>query len=200
MTKNNLSDWISNVAFSGVFDGGKYTIKNLTVPTNGTAGHYPGLFKTIQGTVRNVAFTDVWLKGNCAVLAGSLSGNLTVSNVFIQVSKASGSYRTGIIVERVTSGAYLLKIEDVVAIMPGTANVQKVFGYCFNNATANLKNFYGIGIGTDLNNPYTTNGASGVINKDNVNFYTDLTTFNSATKTLTDFLTNCVATYLNANA
>ena len=196
---SSYTEWISNVAFSGVFDGGEYTIKNLTVPTNGTAGFYPGFFKTIQGTFRNVAFTNVWLKGNCAVLAGGLSGKLTVSNVFIQVSKASGAYRTGVIVERVTS-PYLLEIEDVVATMPGTANKQKVFGNTFSNATANLKNFYGIGIGTDLNNPYAENTPTGTLNKDNVNFYADLASFNSATKTLTTFLTSCVAKYLNANA
>ena len=196
---SDYSEWISNVEFTGTFDGGNHTIDCLTIPTNGTAGFYPGFFKTIQGTVKNVAFTNVWLKGNCAVLGGGLSGKLTVSNVFIQVTKASGAYRTSLIVERVTS-PYLLEIEDVVATMPGTANVQKVFGYCFNNATANLKNFYGIGIGTDLNSPYATSGGSGIINKDNVNFYADLAKFNSANKTLTDFLTSCVATYLNANA
>ena len=200
MSDNNIENWISTVAFTGTLDGGNHAIKNLTVPTNATANNtYVGLFKSIAGTVKNVAFTNVWLKGNCAVLAGSLTGNLTVNNVFIQVSKASGAYRTGVIVERVTS-AYTINIEDVVAMMPGTSNLQKVFGYCFNNATANLKNFYGISIGTDLNSPFTTHGGSGVINKDNANFYADLNDFNSATKTLTTFLTSCVDTYLNANA
>ncbi len=198
MTDNNIENWISSVAFTGTLDGGNHAIMNLTIPRKGD-GTYAGLFKSIQGTVRNVAFTNVWLKGECAVLAGSLTGNLTVNNVFIQVSKASGAYRTGIIAERVTS-AYTINIEDVVAMMPGTYVNQKLFGWGFTNATANLKNFYGISIGTDLNNPYAQIAPSGKINKDNANFYADLATFNPATKTLTTFLTSCVDKYLNANA
>jgi len=76
----------------GIFDGNGYTISNLTV------GHH-GLFGVIYGgTVKNVAFTNVTLKGdtneeNISLLAEQMV-NGTLENVYIQANELIGGNGT----------------------------------------------------------------------------------------------------------
>ncbi|MBE5751153.1 MAG: hypothetical protein E7357_01940 [Clostridiales bacterium] len=81
-----------NGGLKGIFDGNGYTISNLTV------GHH-GLFGVIYGgTVKNVAFTNVTLKGdtneeNISLLAEQMV-NGTLENVYIQANELIGGNGT----------------------------------------------------------------------------------------------------------
>ena len=73
--------------FTGTYDGGGYTISNLTIVR--------GLFSYVQGTVKNVRLNGVNISGNASVgsVAGSSKGvieHCSVSNVTV-----SGNFQIG---------------------------------------------------------------------------------------------------------
>ena len=86
--------WATGPSFSGTFDGGGFTISNLTI-TSGTG--YTGMFGQVTGTVENVvldqcAATDTnesYTKG-IGGLAGYNKG--TVTNCILTNSSVTASY------------------------------------------------------------------------------------------------------------
>ena len=86
------AEWTGIAGFRSVFEGNGHTISNLTV------GHH-GLFGLIYGgTVRNVGFTNVTLKGdtneeNLSFLAEQMI-DATLENVYIQAAEIVGGNGT----------------------------------------------------------------------------------------------------------
>lgn len=71
--------------FGGIYDGGLYTISNLTV-TSSTDNGFAGMFGSIGGTVKNLALVNVSItaSGNSAAaggIAGGCSG--TIQNCYV---------------------------------------------------------------------------------------------------------------------
>lgn len=91
-TLTHLGKYAQNGGLKGIFDGNGHTISNLTV------GHH-GLFGLIYGgTVRNVGFTNVTLKGdtneeNLSFLAEQMI-DATLENVYIQAAEIVGGNGT----------------------------------------------------------------------------------------------------------
>ncbi len=203
LAKNEIANWISKVTFTGTFDGGNHVIDQLVVPANGTAGAYVGLFANLSGTVRNVAFANVTIGGNCGVLAGVLTGNSLVENVFIYATKTSSSASTryGAIVGRAQNSGMTVTLKNLVIKMPGTATKESIFGWRLY-ATAILDHVYTIGLKTASPYPYADEKVNGSPSVTNSKYSADLAAFNTgvedATITLTPFLTTCVEAYLNA--
>ena len=119
----------------------------------------------------------------------------TVENVFIQVVKtnSSGSNRFGVICERQNNAA-AMNLKDVVIQMPGTATNEAIYGYTLKGVST-LTNVHCIGLPNEAASIHNTAGTSYF--SGTYTFHTDLATFNTAEKTLTEFLTSCVANYLN---
>ena len=182
--------WDSQVTFTGTLDGGNHAIKDLT-----TVSSSGGFFRVFSGTIKNVAFTNVTLVAGSAVIAfrgGETTS--TVENVFIQVVKtnSSTSNRFGVICERQNNAA-AINLTNVVIKMPGTAANEAIYGYTLKGQSV-LTNVHCIG----LPNEAASIQNAGTYFSGTYTLHTSLDAFNSATKTLTDFLTTCVATYLNA--
>ena len=182
-------EWNGNVTFTGTLDGANHAIKNLTTVANN------GFFKVLAGTVKNVAFTNVTLTAGTAVLAFR-GGEATskIENVFIQVTKtnSSGSNRFGVICER-QNNAVAMNLTNVLIVMPGTAANEAIYGYTLKGKST-LTNVHCIGLPDEAASVHNTTGTSYF--SGDYKFHTDLNAFNSAEKTLTEFLTSCVATYL----
>jgi len=184
-------EWNSTASFSGVFDGNNHAIKNLTT----VAGN--GFFKDINGaTIRNVAFVDVTLPSSSGVITYRPTGALVMENTFIEVTSTGAGGRLGAICER-SNNAVALNLTNVVISMPGTNANEAIYGYSLKGSSK-LTNVHCIGL---ANKTASVANASPVIASGSTyTFHTDLSAFNSANPTLTEFLTSCVTTYLNANA
>ncbi len=181
--------WESTVTFTGVFDGDYHTIKNLTSLASN------GFFKNINGaTIKNVAFTNVTLATGAGGLTYQPAGGFTVENVFMQISKTSSGGRPGAICERLNNNQASIKLQDVVISMPNTNSNEAIFGYALSGYSI-LANVHCIGL---PNEDASVSNVQPNINKgaSSYTFYSDINAFNTATKTLTDFLTNCVSSYL----
>ncbi|MBQ3493307.1 MAG: Ig-like domain-containing protein [Clostridia bacterium] len=110
-------EWDTQIKFNGVFDGGNYSISNLTTTANA------GLFKSATGTIKNVIFKNVELSGGMAGTIASSANTLVVENTFIQIDSISninawGSLQGGI-VERINAGATLTLRNCLVTIPQG---------------------------------------------------------------------------------
>ncbi len=179
--------WDSEVSFTGTFDGVNHTISNLTTVSGS------GFFQYLGGTVKNVAFTNVTLVAGTAVLCyqGGTT-TTTVENVFIQVVKTnkSGSNRFGVICERQNNAA-AMNLTNVVITMPGTATNEAIYGYTLKGQSV-LTNVHCIGLPNETESVQN----SGTYFSGTYTLHTDLDAFNAAEKTLTDFLSACVTTYL----
>ena len=190
--------WVSKITFTGTLDGNGHAIKNLTTSVNSTANGYQGLFQNLgEGAIiKNVAFVNVTMGANSGVVAGQVAGSskAKVENVFIQVVKtgnSSTSARYGI-VERTNNGS--LDLTNVVLKMPGVSQNETLLGHN-TKARCTLNNVYGISISPTGNKIAV--GTSVVPAQHGCGFFADVAAFNAAEKTLTDFLTSCVETYLN---
>jgi len=184
--------WNTTVVFTGIFDGGNHAVKNLTVEKTN------GFFNKINGAnIKNVAFVDVDLsKGNNGVITYRPSGSFTVENVFIEVITTNKEGRVGAICERSTSETTIITLTDVVISMPNNNNNEAICGYLIKGYST-WTNVHCIGL---PNETASVGNVAGNGIKGTYTLHADLASFNSATKTLTTFLTSCVAKYLNANA
>ena len=191
--------WDPEAPFVGTFDGGNHTVDKLTTVYGSNAS---GFFRRFTGTLKNIAFTNVTLGANTGVIGDRFAENTQtfIDNVFIQVANtgnSSTSSRYGVFTERADKTAYVT-VKNVVVSMPSKATKESLFGNSLKT-TAYLTNVYTIGLKTTGKYPYTENSTINTTPvATNCGFYADLTAFNSASKTLTPFLTNCVANYLNA--
>ena len=188
------AEWSGAGNFNGTLEGNGKVIKNFSLPavTNGQ-----GFFVTATGMIKNVGFANVTLGAGASVIAArNGSGTLTLENVFIQVAALADNTSTyGVLGQVRSNEASVVTMKSVVISMP-KADKAKIFGNRVQYTTS-LTNVYTVGISTSAPYAVTVKVAPTVKNCDN---YADLSEFNTAEKTLTDFLTNCVATYLNANA
>ena len=180
--------WSSTASFSGIFDGGNHAIKNLTTNDNNA------FFKNAQGTIKNVAFVNAKLKGTkSAAIVFDQTGHLDFSNVFIQIA-SKGTYAGAVMFgSATTSTAYSANVTDTVVFFNGGAGDYKLVGYTLSGHSlfTNVHLIGGAGKLVHSNPGY-------IMSASTTSHYTDLAAFNTAEKTLTDFLTSCVATYLNA--
>ena len=90
----------SSANFTGSYDGGGYTISNLTID-NPTAD-YQGLFGSIKGSstiVKNVGIVncDIKGKGNVGGVAGANSGDIKIYNQVDNFGKVQDCYVSGIV-------------------------------------------------------------------------------------------------------
>ena len=180
-------EWNTTVAFTGVFDGGNHTIKNLTTVSG------LGFFSTVQGTIRNVAFVDAYTGGNSAVIANRPTGTLTLENIFIDISGRGGW--SGATLYTAGSAEFAANMTNVVVNFPEAKTNYNLFGYMLKGQSTltNVHVISGSGLYARMND------ASKVYVKaeSTVTFHEDLATFNAQEKVLTDFLTNCIDNYLN---
>ena len=190
--------WKSTVSFTGVFDGGNHTISGLLTDLGGTNYTYYGLFKQFGGTIKNVAFTNVTLRSNSAVIAGESIGTPIIENVFIDVTKTNdNNKRYGAIFYRTeSSSTTTITLNNVVIRMPGNQTQESIFGWRLKYPVS-MTNVYTVGIKTTAPYPWTDSASSVSATEKDCGYFADLTTFNGATKTLTPFLTSCVAKYFN---
>ncbi|MBE7100856.1 MAG: hypothetical protein E7364_04525 [Clostridiales bacterium] len=180
-------EWNSEVTFTGSFDGVNHTIKNLTTLQGN------GFFKNVNGaTIKNVAFTNVTLAGGSGAITYQPTGGMLVENTFIQVI-ATGGARVGAICER-SNNQVALNLTNVVIVMPKTNANEAIYGYAIKG-TSKLTNVHCIGLANAITSVANTN--QNIASDSTYTLHIDLNSFNSAEKTLTDFLTGCVAEYLN---
>ena len=182
-------EWNTTVAFSGVFDGCNHAIKNLTTVADN------GFFNTVQGTIRNVAFVDAYTGGNSAVIANRPTGMLSLENVFIDISGRGGWSGATLYNAAADKKEYAANMTNVVVNFPAAQTNYNLFGYTLKGQSTltNVHVISGSGLYARMNDAskvYVKAGST-------VTFHTDLATFNTAEKTLTEFLTSCVANYLN---
>ena len=115
-----LGDLVNTKYYSGVIDGGNYTIKNLVVSNTSS---YQGFVNCInyEGIVKNLKFENVHISGasNCGAVVGFL-GKATVENCHVLSGSVNGSYYVGGIV--------------------GNTNLNSIIRGCINNATINATN------------------------------------------------------------
>ena len=119
---SSISSWNTQVAFSGTLDGQGHVIKNFKTNTN------LGLFKSISGTVKNVAFTGVVLGPGASTLAKSMSGNTIIENVIINLSSKNDGYNPSALIGNVkpnVKATYTLS--NVVINCPSTTD--ETFGF-----------------------------------------------------------------------
>ncbi len=169
--------------FDGTLDGNGHVIKNFTIPNW-------GFFEIAKGTIKNIGFVRVTMASGTNIIAARTSGNLTLENIFIDVATfVDATSVNGIIALRSQEKASTFTMTNVVASMPSSN--AKMFGAQVRYATE-LTNVYTIG----MSNSYATTTATQPTLTD-CGRYADLAEFNGATKTLTPFLTSCVAKYFN---
>lgn len=199
--------WTPTDVFAGTFDGGNHVIDKLQTTINNGSAYY-GFFRRLNGTIKNVAFTNVKLAANSAVICGDTRANAVIENVFIHVAETTTNTTTACysaICNRAPSngGARTILVTNVVIKMPGTAENESVYGYQHYNVVQSIwTNVYTIGIKdtTDKEKvtfPYTSASLGSVPETNDCGIYANLAAFNEATKTLTPFLTSCVAKYFN---
>lgn len=185
--------WEGAGNFVGTLDGDGCVIKNFALPavTNGA-----GFFVTATGTIKNVGFANVTLGAGASILAArNGSGTLTVENVFIDVDSFADATSTNAIISKVRSNeASVVTLTSVVASMP-SANA-KIFGTELKYETR-LTNVYTIGIPKNSRYPSGSKITVNPTEKD-CDYYADLNAFETGTKTLTQFLSDCVGKYVNA--
>ena len=170
--------------FDGTLDGNGHLIKNFTIPNW-------GFFEIAKGTIKNIGFVGVTMSAGTNIIAARTSGSLTLENIFIDVVGFADTTSTyGIIRLRSQEKASSFTMTNVVASMPSSN--AKIFGTEVRYA-ANLTNVYTIGMSTSY-----ANTVANAPTATDCGYYADLAAFNEATKTLTPFLTSCVAKYLNA--
>ena len=200
--------WTPTDVFAGTFDGGNHIIDGLTTTTNSESAYY-GFFRRLNGTLKNVAFTNVTLAANSAVICGDTRANTIIENVFIHVrtTATAGTSDYSAICNRAPSsgGARMILVSDVVIKMPGTAPNESVYGYQHYNVVQSIwTNVYTIGIKdttseTLITFPFTSASLGSVPETNNCGFYANLAEFHdNATKKLTPFLESCVNTYTPA--
>ncbi len=188
--------WSSTVDFAGVFDGGNHVIDKFTVPSN--ANGYQGFFRNFANgaLVKNVAFTNVTMGANSGVLAGQFAGAglAKAENVFVYVTKTGNSTTSSrySLIER-TNNDGALDLTNVVLKMPGVSQNETVLGYN-TKQRCTLTNVHWISVGPSNKIAVST---STVPAQHDCGKYANIEAFNSATKTLTPFLTSCVAKYFN---
>ena len=198
--------WTPTDVFAGTFDGGNHVIDGLTTTINNGNTYY-GFFRRLNGTIKNVAFTNVTLAANSAVICGDTRADAVIENVFIHVktTATSGSDCYSAICNRAPSngGERTILVTDVVIKMPGTAPNESVYGYQHVNVVQSIwKNVYTIGLKDTTSErlitfPFTSASLGSVPELNDCGIYADLAAFNGdETKTLTDFLTSCVNTYM----
>ena len=190
--------WDTKVIFRGVLDGKGHAIKNLTT-VNGK-----GLFYTASGTIKNVAFIDAHTGGHSSVIAWAPNQVLTIENVFIKISGKDANCWSGAITHsNVPQGNFRVDMTDVVVYLPTASKMYNLFGN-FLAGSSTLTNVHVINDADsyfsreDANNFHTIT-QNAIKTESTVTNYADFNAFNSAEKTLTDFLTDCVDTYLSNN-
>jgi hypothetical protein len=86
--------WSSTASFAGTFDGQGYEINNLYSDT--------GLFLNFNGTIKNVAITNVKLTANAGAISKGYvrtgAGDVHVNDVFVSITETSSWY-AGILVQ-----------------------------------------------------------------------------------------------------
>ncbi|WP_232300452.1 hypothetical protein [Desulfonatronovibrio magnus] len=104
---NPVGRWQSGFStFTGTFDGGGYTLRNLVI--NGRADQR-GLFGSAEGAaIENVhlADADVRCGSDCAILAGRMWSNAIVDNISVAGQVISTGSRIGGLIGRTDGGYY----------------------------------------------------------------------------------------------
>ena len=205
LTANVLTEWTSNVKFSGIFNGNGKKIENMSA--------YYGLFSSLDGaTIKNVAIVGakVTRTENAAAgtLAASSTGATVIENVFIETTLANSAWQGGI-VDRINSGSITMTNAVVSVSVAGTGWLtrQGLFvGYA--NYGSTLTNCYFVSNDLDhytqtnssITQPTATNCA--IYNADGDTkaeaVFLAAVSAEGSTVTLTEFVKSfCTAEYLN---
>lgn len=198
--------WTPTDVFAGMFDGGNHVIDGLTTTVNAGTAYY-GFFRRLNGTIKNVAFTNVTLAANSAVICGDTRANTVIENVFIHVKSTAGASSNdcySAICNRAPSSGdkRTILVTNVVIKMPGTAKNESVYGYQHVNVVQSIwKNVYTIGLKdttseTSITFPYTSASLGSVPKTTDCGIYKDLVAFYATEKELTPFLQGCANTYM----
>ncbi len=88
----------NSAIFKGTFDGGDYTISNLTIDSS--LSTHVGLFGYIDGaTIKDLTLTDVSISASkseyVGAITGYMSGNTTIENCHVSDAKIVGSNYVG---------------------------------------------------------------------------------------------------------
>ncbi|CAH1213365.1 hypothetical protein PAECIP111893_03676 [Paenibacillus plantiphilus] len=118
--------------FTGVFDGNRHVIRNLTVTG---ADDDAGLFAASSGTIRNIGLEDASVSGGSRVggLVGSNSG--TVSNAYVKGNVAGDEHVGGLI--GLNSGAAAVMYTYAAGHVTGTDHMGGLIGENTGDAAAN---------------------------------------------------------------
>ncbi len=118
-------EWEPLPTFTRVFDGNGFTISNLHVPAIAPAQNNAGLFKQVNGVVRNLSIENAVVNGgqNVGILAGGVSGDLI--NIFVSGQVRGANNAGGVF------GSGLATLEDIraeVLVEPPTSLIGRQIG------------------------------------------------------------------------
>lgn len=176
-----ITSWNTSVAFNGTLDGCGFAIKNFTPNTN------LGLFKSVSGVIKNIAFTKVNLAPGASTIAKAMTGNTVIENVLVEVKSKNDGYNPSALIGNVkpsTKSTYT--ISNVIIVCPETQdNTFGFIGGYGHNVDVSISNGYFVGGNGELFGFKEDNGTQlkptkimGTLNTDYF-VYSDLTAFKS---------------------
>lgn len=74
----------ANANFSGVLDGNGHKISNMTLDNNNTSVAYAGFFRSLYGTLKNIAFVNAKINVAGAFIASEIRAGATLNNVYVK--------------------------------------------------------------------------------------------------------------------
>ena len=129
--------------FSGTYDGGGYTISNLTISRT---EEYSGLFGKVSGKVANVRLDGVEISGRKSVgsVAGIIQSNGTIEYCSVNNVNISATWYMGGIAGDVVNTATVNSCMVTVGTLTGTGTVQidAGIGGITGNNSGTIKNCY----------------------------------------------------------
>ena len=176
-----ITSWNTSVAFNGTLDGCGFAIKNFSTNTN------LGLFKSVSGVIKNIAFTNVNLAPGASTIAKTMTGNTVIENVLVEVKSKNDGYNPSALIGNVkpsTKSTYT--ISNVIIVCPETQdNTFGFIGGYGHNVDVSISNGYFVCGNGELFGYKEDNGTelkptkiTGTLNTDYF-VYSDLTAFKS---------------------
>ena len=118
-------DVTKGIAFAGVYDGGGFTISNVTLEPN----EYAGVFRKVTGTVKNLTVNNMGFASNASGSFGCAIVGEADNNAVLQNITATGSFCTDEVKATHNTAAI------VVNVQTATGNGTVTIASCTNNAT-----------------------------------------------------------------
>lgn len=160
----NVSMPSVGTTFTGVLNGNGFKVTGMKLTATNQTIAYAGFFRSLAGTVKNIAFVDAILGANGGLICSQLNVDATLDNVYISGDLANCTY-SGAISRQTQLGSMnettSIKITNCVFVIK---QVNSNSGILFGTSTGSSYNT----VGLDLTGTYiTTDATDRVIRGDN---------------------------------